>query len=207
MTFKERIQMFASYYGMTVAQLQEKLGLSNAYFSNVNKISPRVQVVVRENFPEANIDWLNYERGTMLLNEVPSIQISNIQVPLVPTYAIAGRLTDFTSQTSEIDCERILSPVREASLAITISGDSMSPEYGNGSIIFLKRIDEKAFIEWGKTYVLDTINGVVVKNVFPCAADKDCVVCKSINPNYPDFEVQKKDVLGWYRVLLEMSRK
>ena len=40
--------------------------------------------------------------------------------------------------------------------------DSMSPEYPSGSVI---KKNEKAFIEWGKTYVLDTENGAVIKNI------------------------------------------
>lgn len=34
----------------------------------------------------------------------------------------------------------------------------MAPEYPSGSRILIKRIDEKAFIEWGRVYVLDTMN-------------------------------------------------
>ena len=82
----------------------------------------------------------------------------------------------------------------------------MAPEYPAGSQIFIKKINERAFIDWGKVYVLDTCNGSVIKRVFP-ADDPGKVKCVSINPDYPPFEVAYEDIYGMYRVLLCMSIK
>ena len=83
----------------------------------------------------------------------------------------------------------------------------MSPEYPSGSKVLLRKINEAAFIEWGRTYVLDTVNGAVIKNIFPSQTDADKIVCRSINQNYPDFEIAKTDVRGWYRVLMTLALK
>ena len=83
----------------------------------------------------------------------------------------------------------------------------MSPEYPSGSKVFLQKINEKSFIEWGNTYVLDTNNGIIIKNVFMNKDDEDSIVCRSINPNYADFTVRKQDIRGWYRVRLCMILK
>ena len=89
---------------------------------------------------------------------------------------------------------------------MSVSGESMAPEYPSGSQILIKRIDEKAFIDWGRVYVLDTCNGTVIKRLFPSeAADK--VLCKSINPEFPPFEVSLSDVYAVYRVLMCMALK
>ena len=87
---------------------------------------------------------------------------------VIPTGARAGTLGDFADSVSAYDCERMVSPVRGADYAMQITGDSMSPEYPSGSQIIIKRINENAFIEWGKVYVLDTENGAVVKQVRRC---------------------------------------
>jgi phage repressor protein C with HTH and peptisase S24 domain len=54
-----------------------------------------------------------------------------------------------------------------ADWAITVSGESMAPEYPSGAQILVKKINEKAFIDWGKVYVLDTCNGTVIKILTP----------------------------------------
>ena len=113
------------------------------------------------------------------------------QAALMASVAQGGYLNDFESQVMEYDCEMVLSPVKGAQLAMTITGDSMSPEYPNGSRVLLKKINDKAFIEWGRTYVLDTENGAVVKNVHPCPNDDSSVMCRSVNPNYEPFKVKK----------------
>lgn len=84
----------------------------------------------------------------------------------------------------------------------------MAPEYPNGSRLLIKRINEKAFIEWGKTYVLDTCNGSVIKRIVP-SAKEGFVKCLSINtdPIYAPFEVALSDIYGIYKVLLCMSIK
>ncbi len=79
------------------------------------------------------------------------------------------------------ECERIVSPIKDVDFAITVAGDSMAPEFPNGSQILVKKIDEKQFIEWGKAYVLDTSNGTVLKILNK--SEKDGYVrCTSLNP-------------------------
>ena len=115
-------------------------------------------------------------------------------------------LNDFVVSVKENDCERVVSPIRGADFAMPVAGDSMAPEYPAGSQIFIKKINERAFIDWGKVYVLDTCNGSVIKRVFP-SDDTEKVKCVSINPEYPPFEVSFEDIYGMYRVLLCMSVK
>ena len=206
MTFKERIVAFAVSKGLSVKALQEELGLSNSYFSNVNKVSPSVAMKMVAKYPNLSIDWINNGRGEMLTDDNSPVYVSNF-VPLLPISAIGGNLNDFEEQVQSYDCERIICPIMDATMAITVTGDSMSPEYPNGSIVFIKKINEKSFIEWGRTYVLNTTNGTVIKNVFPCKENQENVLCRSVNPNFADFEVPKADIRGWYLVKLQMSRK
>ena len=127
-------------------------------------------------------------------------------VPLLPISAQGGALNEFVASVKDSDCERIISPISGVDFAITVSGDSMAPEYPSGSQILIKRINERAFIDWGKTYVLDTCNGTVIKNLYP-SENKGKVTCKSINPSYPSFDISLTDIYGIYRVLMCMSVK
>lgn len=130
-------------------------------------------------------------------------------VKLFPVTAMGGSFNDFVVSLKDTDeCEMIVSPVKNVDGALTVSGDSMSPEYPNGSRIFVKRIDEKAFIEWGKVYVLDTCNGAVIKQVVQ--SDKEGYVrCISLNPNpiYQPFDVRYEDIYHWFKVIVCLSLK
>lgn len=133
-------------------------------------------------------------------------EIEQEMVLVIPTGARAGTLADFAQSVAQYDCERMVTPVKGADFAIQVTGDSMSPEYPSGSVILIKKINEKAFIEWGKTYVLDTENGAVIKNVRR-TDNPDVIECVSLNPAYQPFTMETKYVNGWYRVLMVLSLK
>ena len=133
-------------------------------------------------------------------------EIEQEMVLVIPTGARAGTLAEFADSVAAYDCERMVTPVKGADYAIQVTGDSMSPEYPSGSVVLIKRINEKAFIEWGKTYVLDTENGAVIKNVRR-TDNPEVVECVSLNPAYQPFTMETKYINGWYRVLMVLSLK
>lgn len=133
-------------------------------------------------------------------------EIEQEMVLVIPTGARAGTLADFTSSVSAYDCERMVTPIKGADYAIQVTGDSMSPEYPSGSVILIKKINEKAFIEWGKTYVLDTENGAVIKTIRK-TDDPAVIECVSLNPAYQPFTMDTRYINGWYRVLMVLSLK
>lgn len=122
-------------------------------------------------------------------------------VPLYPVSAQGGTLSEFsTTVCAGQDFERIASPVKHAEFAITVNGDSMRPEYPSGAVIFISKVNEKAFIDWGKTYVLDTVNGTVIKKLMP-ADTEDRVRCVSNNTDFPPYDIEWQYVIAVYRVL------
>ena len=141
----------------------------------------------------------------------PSIQSiqqkyeSQVTIPVIPTGARAGTLGDFAEGVQEYDCERMVSPIKGADFAIQVTGESMSPEYPNGSHIIIKKISAE-FISWGNVFCLDTNDGAIIKQVYP--TDDDSIIeCRSLNPAYPPFKVKKDLINGWYRVLMCLSLK
>ena len=133
-------------------------------------------------------------------------EIEQEMVLVIPTGARAGTLADFAQSVSQYDCERMVTPVKGADYAIQVTGDSMSPEYPSGSVVLIKQINEKAFIEWGKTYVLDTVNGTVIKNIRR-TDNPEVIECVSLNPAYQPFTMETQYIKGWYRVLIVLSLK
>lgn len=193
------------------------LGYKSPYFSGVingrEKLSdPFISTITKK--LGINQEWIMTGHGRMLTgmmeNIIPQIESDSSRwlVPLVPVYAHAGSLSAFASQVKDCDCEKITSPLRDIDLAITVAGESMSPDYPNGSILLIKKIDETAFIEWGKAFVLDTRNGIVIKVLVP--SDKpNSVRCLSINrdPIFAPFDIPHDDIFNVYAVKFCMVRK
>lgn len=90
--------------------------------------------------------------------------------------------------------------------AITVTGDSMYPDYPHGSKVFIKKVNEKIFLQWGEVYVLDTENGIIIKKIHK-TDDENIILCQSINQEFADFTINIIDIRGFYKVLLVMSLK
>ncbi len=194
---------------MKVNQLKQKevaayLDVTPQYISQIVKGLSKLQESriksLREN-PAWDSSMLNDEKNT----DIETDSSANL-IPLLPISAQGGNLNDFVTSVREIDCEKIISPITRVDFAMTVTGDSMAPEYPSGSTILLRRINEGAFIDWGRTYVLDTCNGSVIKRLMP-SEDTEKLMCVSINPDYPPFEVCRSDIYGIYRVMLCMAVK
>lgn len=140
------------------------------------------------------------------VNNVPEGETPPLRVPMIPVEAHAGSLTEFADAVNEYDCEMVVSPVRGAAFAIQVTGDSMAPAYPSGAKILCQRVDETAFVEWGRVYLLDTVNGAILKQVRK-SDNPGCVTCCSLNtsPEYAPFDVETRHIIAWYRVLMIMS--
>lgn len=208
-SIKQRLILFLEESNISQAKFEKAAGLSNGYINNL-KNSPSANKLqnIFNAFPDINPDWLLTGSGEMYLSDKLSTTENKDArlVPLLPVAAQGGTLNDFVVSVKASECEKIISPIRDVDYAMTISGDSMSPEYPSGAHILIKKINEKAFIDWGRVYVLDTCNGTVIKQLFP-SDNPDTLLCKSINPNYPPFEVSFSDIYAVYRVLMCMSLK
>lgn len=200
--------------GVSEKDIAEKLGYTKSSFSQIvnGKVPLSDKFIKKISSLDENInfDWVLSGEGNMFKTNDNNMTNQNEpeSVYLLPVSAHGGTLSEFVLSVKERDCEKIISPIKDADFAISVYGDSMAPEYPSGSQVLIKRIDEKAFIDWGKTYVLDTCNGVVIKKIFP-PDDKssDKLKCVSTNPEYPPFDVKMIHIYGIYKVMLCMAQK
>ena len=178
---------FAVILGINRAALSAAMNGNEKYLTD--RMMKKVEKFYEENF-DPN-DGSIMTKGTL---------------PVIPTEAMAGTLGEFADSVNAYDCERMISPIKGADYAIKVCGDSMTPEIPNGSQILIKKIFEDEFVEWGKVFCLDTRNGAVIKRVYP-TENPEVVECRSINPDYPPFKVNVRNINGWYRVLMVLSMK
>lgn len=186
--------------GRQLSDLADFLGVSQ---QNLNGI------LNKDNIKTATLEGVARFLGkpiSFFYDEETKIEKGDYLVPLIPIEAHAGSLTGFSDSVNDYDCEQIVSPVRGASFAIQVTGESMAPAYPSGARILCQRIDEAAFIEWGKVYLLDTVNGAVLKQVRK-SDNPDRIVCHSLNPSpeFSPFEVEMRHINAWFRVLMIMS--
>jgi repressor LexA len=150
-----------------------------------------------------NIDanWLITGRGKMLKesNDYVSNKIEGSNtIPLIPIEAMGGYGRG-ESQVMQYDINSGYNiPELEGKgvkYLIRVSGSSMYPKYSNGDLLACKPLLDLAFFQWGKPYVLDTEQGAIVKRLFPCEDDSECLECHSDNKtHYPPFKIPKSSV-------------
>lgn len=208
--FMDRFKTACRRKGMSVGYLQGVLGKANAYFRNMGYISPRMVSEVKKYIPDLNIEYINTGVGSMFLTleETAEEQVkSKRHVPLVPLSSRVGTLLALSDGLNHKEHEMILSPVEGPELALSVTDDSMFPECSKGSVAYIKRISEKTFYEWGKTYALDTCNGILLRKIFPSENETN-IICRSANANnYPDIEIKQSDIYGYYKVLAFLTIK
>ena len=200
----ERIKLWLKRIGETQHSFCGKIGVSTGYLSSMrNSPSHKIVRSIAMHYPSVNTQWLLYGEGEMLLTSTDVAPSASVEkknhIPILPIAAQAGSLAEYAESVTADQCEMIAAPIKGADFAIRVDGDSMTPDYPSGSLLFVSRIDDSAFIEWGKCYVLDTTNGPVVKRVMPSDTD-DSIMCVSVNPAYPPFRVSRVHIYSMFRV-------
>lgn len=117
-------------------------------------------------------------------------------IPLLPFNTLAGALMGEQS-AMQYECERYVIPAfRGADFMIRITGDSMEPTYRSGDLVACQRVPlSDIFFQWGKTYVLDTVQGSIIKRIKP-GSDPNHVLIVSDNPDYQPYELSRQQFNG-----------
>lgn len=207
---KQRVILYLENQGIKKEDFYKKIASNGGNFrgkSLKSELSGEKIAEILANYPDISADWLLTGKGEMLTPiKKEDEQQEQYLIPLLPISAMAGKLTGFEISITNSDCEKIVSPIKDVDLAVPIKGDSMYPEYPSGSIVLAKKIIEKAYIEWGECYVLDTCNGTVIKKINK-SENEDRIVCVSVNKDFAPYEVKYNDIFAFYRVLMVMCRK
>ena len=198
-------------YNLTQAQMGEILGCGQTNISEIERnrkdIDAAQYKILCELYGEDNVSVFQIND----INDDIDVIAGNTdyETYLLPQSAMGGSLSGFAEDGVTLqNCEKVISPIKGVDFAITVYGESMSPEYPSGSRVLIKKIDPSVFIDWGKVYVLDTSNGVIIKELHKNEKG-GYITCHSINsdPKFADFDLEISKVHGFYRVLMCLSAK
>lgn len=207
---KHRLQEYLNVKGLSVREFERMCGISNGLAMRISKSTHPKTIYKITHSCDLNTEWLLTGEGDMLKEGVSvggddtdsDDPRDENMVPLLPASAFAGSIEGFAPDSISLkQCEMITTPTPGAEIAIPITGDSMEPDYPDGSIAYIRRINETAFIPWGHTVVLDTENGAFIKRIYPDNEDTEYVWAKSINPDYPPMHIPKESIFRIFRVL------
>lgn len=217
---KSRLLELLKVKRMSQSEFARHLGVSPTYIGAMRRsIPPERMKTVMELFPDLNRDWLLYGDGEMLIEEeddMPDLRDGYV-VPLLPVDAYAGNLQMWSQGVELRDCEKVVSPVPGVDFGIRVSGNSMEPEFFDGNVLFIKRINERAFIPWGHPMVIDTENGVLVKVINPVESDEpgrkgskryddSMIEASSYNPAYRPIYIPTESIYGLYRIITSIRQ-
>lgn len=117
-------------------------------------------------------------------------------IPLIPFSAMAGAFKGEIS-VMEYECERYVIPdFKGADFLMRVKGDSMQPTYYAGDLVACQRVPlNDLFFQWNKTYVLDTVQGAIIKRIRR-GSDNNHILIVSDNTAYEPFELSKDQFNG-----------
>lgn len=205
-TVKGRLMTYLKFKRISQVEFCRSIDVASTYIAVMRKSisTEKVNRIVAQ-YPDLNREWLLYGEGDMLLteNQDPKdiLHSAGYLVPLLPVNAFAGNISAWSQTIMDRDCEKVVSPIQGVDFAIRISGDSMEPDFKDASLILIKKIDDNSFIPWGHPMIIDTINGVFFKNVFPSERGQKYIEARSINPKYPPLTIPLDSVFGLYRLV------
>ncbi len=217
-TSAERIKLYILKKGLSKSAFYEASGLSNGFLDKTHNIgSDKIEKILKA-YPDINLEWIITGKGEMLVKankgyntpgseitvaaEPPAVYGSQKGIPLVPIEAFAGKGTgDFVVMEKDILENYYIPEFKKADFIIPVRGESMMPTYNSGDLVACKKQSKDAFIVWGSIYVIDTVNGVLIKRIHK-GTSLSTWILRSDNAAFDDILIQPDtDVYTIARVL------
>ena len=193
----ERIIKFLKFKGLSKYEFNKKLEFSNKFLDNSSNMGTDKACKIIRYYPEINPGWLLTGEGSMLKEELSqSHEYSDgTGIPLIPIDAIAewGKQD---IQVMDYETKRYVVPEFDelkVDFMIRIKGNSMYPSFTNGDLVACKKLPTDTFLQWHKVYVLDTIQGAMIKRLHP-SNKKDHILCVSDNESFEPFDLARKEM-------------
>lgn len=144
--------------------------------------------------------------------DIPDIEADANRIPVLDLRTAAGfeyvTLEDTMTLQNPPVAEYVTMSGLKGCVGLYVYGDSMSPEYRAGDIVFVRKEPELDGIDYGRAYMIVTASERVLKCIYKSNHDADLIRLVSINEDvnrhgdrlFPDREVRKDNIIAIYRV-------
>lgn len=187
---------------MTQQELGDKVGVSNSAIANYEKgfraplqdtlfkLAEEFEVSINDFFPPTQTQDINTiynnlkpERQTKVYQfaEYQLEEQNNKVVPLVGATAANPQALEYADTINDISINTDVP--NSADCALVVRGDSMEPDYMDGSIVFYKR---QEMVESGELAIIEIDGEAVTFKKIIFDYDNQQVILRSLNTDYPD---------------------
>lgn len=197
---RDRVSEVLKYLGLNVNRASKYLGVPqrtlNRQVNEGGNISMEIVNAILNNVPEISPAWLIAGDGPMLLGDIVP------KAPGLPFYddlPLSAGLRDSFDPANEKPSAYISIPTSPADFYFPVSGSSMEPEFNDGDIVGVKRVDCTEGIVHGAVYMVVTNENRMIKRCYHDNNDPNLIWC--VSPNYPSFPINKNDVCALFKVV------
>ena len=197
---KDRVVAVLKHIGMNVNRASKMLGIPqrtlNRQVNEGGNISMDLVYAILNNVPEISPAWLIAGEGSMLVGEeAPSIDT----VPFYEDLPLSAGHRDAFNPAREKPSAFFSIPTCQADFYFPVSGSSMEPEFNDGDVVGVKRVDRSEGIVHGAVYMIVTTENRMIKRWYQDNNDPNLIWC--VSPNYPSFPINKNDVCALFKVV------
>lgn len=224
MATKDRLKEFLSSQKIGRNRFEEQLGISIGYMSSkATTITSDVIEKVTSAYPNLNLDWLITGEGPMLKSEVSTTPtaptppnnnnaVAYKLVPLLNLDAVGGiHSPNIVSGDNEYPDQLIpFTDAQEGDVALTVSGESMSPTCPPGSRVLIRQVPQwREYFGYGNIFVLLLTDGRrILKEVQKYPEDsQNYILCRSHNERFPEEELPKNMISSVWKVIKILNER
>lgn len=190
---------------INLSWLSQQLGISpQTLQSRLNAQEfKRAYMIEITNILGRDIFGLDNEQGSSLMKQ-----------PVLDIRVCAGNGIGLEGSENKV-AEYVSIPSMQGCIGLTVYGDSMTPQYTAGDVVFVRPIPVVDFIDYGHTYLVITTSDRLLKNLHPSKLGDEYLRLVSINETtnrhgdrlYPDSDIPRTNILYLYKVVGSLRRE
>ena len=201
----KEVRYTLSQNNINLAWLSQQLGITpQTLQSRLNAQEfKRAYMIEITNILGRDIFGLDNEQGNPLMKQ-----------PVLDIRVCAGNGVGLEGDENKV-AEYVSIPSMQGCIGLTVYGDSMTPQYTAGDVVFVRPIPVVDFIDYGHTYLVITTSDRLLKNLHPSKLGNEYLRLVSINEEtnrhgdrlYPDSDISRTDILYLYKVVGSLRRE
>ncbi len=202
---KERILHILAENNLSVNSASTLLGMPqrtiNRQLNEGGTVSTALLRAIHKEFPEYSLEWILDGKGEILNsrecgaeNPVPYYESLPLSAGVRTAYGDCAEKPDSYMNIPGVNVEFLFPVV----------GNSMQPEINAGDIVGVSRVELPDSIENDRIYMIVTRDERMIKRCRRHESDDRLLRC--LSPNYPEFTIQKEDVIAIYSVDVRISK-